>query len=154
MYCSYLFICPVGKTGNLISYLIFLIWFQHKNQQPLTFCKQSEKLEKRLPLSKGYWFFHCILHLNYLWSPTAVVLHQHHRFHLHIINLLHDTITRTNRIPHDDLKNHIAPMLITQLITLHHCGPITAMSLGTILIVTHLLHFATKSNHDCHLIGP
>ena len=28
MYCNYLSVCPVGTTGNLIFYLIFLIWFQ------------------------------------------------------------------------------------------------------------------------------
>ena len=29
MYYSYLSVCPVGTTGNLIFYLILLIWFQH-----------------------------------------------------------------------------------------------------------------------------
>ena len=29
MYCSYSSVCPVGTTGNLIFYLVFLIWFQH-----------------------------------------------------------------------------------------------------------------------------
>ena len=85
-----------------------------------------------------------------------MVLHQHYKFHLHIISLLRNTITRMNGIPCNDLKNHImiAPTLMTQLITLHHCGPITAMSLSTIMIVTHLLHLATKSDHDCHLVRP
>ena len=130
---------------------------KNKNQQLPTFCEQKEKLKKRLPWSKGYQFFCSVLALNnYLWSPTAVVLHQHYKFHLHIISLLRNTITRMNGIPCNDLKNHImiAPTLMTQLITLHHCGPITTMSLGTIVIVTHLLHLATKSDHDRCLIRP
>ena len=31
LYCNYSSVCPVGTTGNLIFYLILLIWFQHQS---------------------------------------------------------------------------------------------------------------------------
>ena len=89
----------VVLTDILVIFLVLCTAqvMMNKNQQPPTFCEWKEKLKKRLPWSKGYWFYCSVLALNnYLWSPTAAVLHQHHKFHLHIISLLCDTITRTN----------------------------------------------------------